>query len=195
MSMFILKVHGVSACFILLCFIFSSVAGHDYQEDDGHNDWNPMWILSVIQFCNFLTSTQHIRQACKLANRVLSPHGADDDDLGVTLPSGEIVRQWCIKLDALDMLNQQRIYRLRKRRGDRIARYYMPDSSDQGKFKYYAIREERIIRPRGQLIPTIPFNPFGGFYYEKRILPLTTVTAPPPPTPTPGHTNPNRLVA
>ena len=53
----------------------------------------------------------------------------------------------------------------------RVAIFVSADSSPQGNYDFYAVSEEFMFRSRVE----VPTDPLGGFEYERRTKPLTTL--------------------
>ena len=132
--------------------------------------WDPEYCLNHVKFSYYLTSAQNNKSALTLAHSILLP---DDDKYDGIVPHPEMIRQWGIKIDAIDMAHERHLHRQRLLGGWRVARFFMVDGSEQGKLHYQAGREERMVRAPGQLLSE-PFNPFKGFSVERLLMPLTT---------------------
>ena len=95
----------------------------------------------------------------------------------IRVPNQNVVSFFMTKLDLLHTLSR----RLFSRAGNpeiRRARYLASDSSPQGGYDYFAITEEIISRPKDPqawALLSENFNPFGGFEWERRTMPLTTL--------------------
>ena len=99
--------------------------------------------------------------------RMFSP---DTDLTNMAYPDKEQIRRWIIRLDMLVMLAARRIFT----KPVRVARYLAPDSSPQGKYDYLNCVEELMIRSSPIKIDE-PFNPFGGFEWQRRLLPVMPI--------------------
>ena len=87
----------------------------------------------------------------------------------MTFPSHESIRTWIVKLDYLHSMSRRRIFTMNLRLSFGLS----ADSSPQAGYDYYVLTEEIMRRTRVEL--PVPFNPFGGFDYERRTKPITTI--------------------
>ena len=126
----------------------------------------------MVQFAHYLGGKQNLETTIKLAASIIDPTNQCKQ---TRVPNPELVRQWGIKLDAINMLHERKKHEDWLTNGYRIARYFMWDSSPQGRFNYFVVRQEIIVRLWSCLLAT-PFDPFGGFDHQRTCMPLTTVT-------------------
>ena len=115
-----------------------------------------------------LVSADHLREAVRLSQLLTRPC---EPPLNVTLPCGATLREWGIKLDLINMAFQRHRHLEAKLR---VSRGIAPDTSPQHNQNYMCMKEERMIRPHDCLVPD-PFNPFGGFTWERRNSPITVL--------------------
>ena len=115
-----------------------------------------------------LVSSDNLREAVRLSQLLTRPY---EPPLNVTLPCGSTLREWGIKLDQVAMAFERHVHlegRLR------VSRSIGPDTSPQHGQNYMCVKEERMVRPHDCLLP-VPFNPFKGFHWVRRNMPLAVL--------------------
>ena len=132
--------------------------------------WSPVFNMNIVRLATFLRSAGDVFKVCVLAAGILCPGEPFDMK---QCPSRWTIQKDMQKMDCLQMICQRE--KLRRGIGKyRIARFLSPDSSPQKGFVYFYVRQELMRRPSGLSGMPPPGDPFGGFTWEKRVMPLCT---------------------
>ena len=139
--------------------------GEGWKQQEGW-DHTPLFEIYCAVLSLELNNLDDLGKVCRLAARIVAP---DIDISQMRFPHHNMLREYIIKLDMLEMKHQREFWA----QGDlRVAHFLTPDSSPQGQWDFLNTIEELMVRKVPIVVPT---NPFGGFDWVRRTCPIMTM--------------------
>ena len=135
-----------------------------------YNLRTPVFELECVRLAWYMNNIRDVGHVCMLAARIVCP---DVNIQRLPFLNFQGLRDSVIKLDMMHMLCS-RVFRCPLDPKFRTARYLTADSSPQGRYDYFCCVEEIIRRPLPLQI-TVHQDPFSGFSWDRRSLPVQTI--------------------
>lgn len=140
--------------------------GAGWKLSSGREDWGSRFMTECCRLAFMLGNLEKLEEVCRRAAFIVFP-GQNID--AKKFPTREQIRLAVIKLDFLHSLSRRRLF---LPGAPHVSRHLGMDASPQGNWDYNCVTEELMVRYRFAI--PVPFNPWEGFEWVRRSLPVST---------------------